>query len=467
MESLESTIIETVKQHSLLKAGDRVAAAVSGGPDSVALLLALSEVSKVLKLTILAAHANHQLRGDESDEDQRFVEELCERLGVRLESKKITVDLSGGSRNLEDAARLHRYSFLAEFAHRERAILATGHNRDDQAETFLMKLFRGAGPAGLSGIFMKRQHRLSTGPVTVIRPLLEVTRREILYYLKRKKQPFREDPTNSLPDYDRNWIRHQLLPTLEGRFGSAISRVLSRNATLFAEIEQHLEIEAEELLGRIGSGDEGAFEIDLREFCQSPLILRRQMARSAIREVKGDLLDITQNHILALLDLSSGTSGRQIDLPGGVNVSREFDSLWIRPRGRKVAAFRYDFRLPGELYLPEVRKKVFARRVSVGNSQGKELLSPCLKQVFVRNRRPGDRYLTTTRSSEKGLKRLFLERRVPISARDRLVMFESEGKLIWIEGFPLNPAAKVGDLDLEGFEIEVASETFGPVEPSK
>ena len=467
MDSFESKVLATINSHSLLNEGEKVVAAVSGGADSVALLTALNELSGVLNLTILAAHANHQLRGHESDEDQRFVGNLCERLEIHLESLKIGVEYSESSRNLEDAARQRRYTFLAEFAHREKAILATGHNRNDQAETFLMKLLRGAGPSGLSGIFIKRRHRLVSDSVTVVRPLLEVTREEIIKYLKRKDQQFREDSTNSLLHYDRNWIRHQLLPALQDRFNPGIAGTLARNAALFAEIEQYLDHEAEELLDRIGTEAEEDLSIDLQGFSESPLILRKQAARHAIRRVKGDLLDISQNHIRAFLEISSGASGRQIHLPGDLRVTREFDNLRIRRISEEVASFEYDFQLPGELYLPEIRKRVLARKVSAGANKGKNLLSTRFSRVAVRNRRPGDRYLTSAKSPEKALKRLFLEKRVPISTRDHLVMLESEGKVVWIEGFPVNPTAEAGELDLEGFEIEVVSETFGPAKPSK
>jgi tRNA(Ile)-lysidine synthase len=467
MDSFESKVLSTIEKHSLLDKGDTVVAAVSGGPDSVSLLVVLNQLAEFLQLTLLAGHANHQLRGDESEEDQRFVGDLCKRLNVPLESLTIELGdrISGG--NLEDLARQRRYQFLAELVHREKAVLATGHNLNDQAETFLMKLFRGAGPSGLSGILVKRSHQLTSESVSVVRPLIEVTREEILGYLRRKNQPFREDSTNADVSYDRNWVRHHLLPTLQDRFNPGIKETLSRNATLFAEIEQHLEKEAEELMGRIGSETEGEVLVDLSELNRTSPALAKQLIRQAIHSVKGDLLDISQNHIMAVLNLCGGTSGRQTHLPGGVRVGREFDSLRIHKTTREAVSFEHRLRLPGRLYLPEIGKTVIVRKVSVGAKRANGLLSTRIDCVTVRNRRPGDRFMDSGKSSEIGLKKLFLKERVPISMRDRLVMLESEGKVVWIEGFPVNPQVEKGELEQEGFEIEVVSETFGPSRPSK
>lgn len=467
MDSFERKVLDTIRNHSLLEGGEKVVVAISGGPDSVALLLSLVSLTAELDLTVHAAHVNHQLRGKESDEDELFVTALCKRLKIPLESRRIRTNHSNLRQNLEDVARQQRYDFLARMADRDNAVLATGHNRNDQAETFLMKLLRGAGPSGLSGIFIKRSHRLASTSVCVIRPLLEVTREEIVHYLDRRKQPFRKDSTNTSLDYDRNWVRHQLLPTLEGRFGESICGILARNASLFAEIEVYLNDLAEKMMIQLGEESEGDLLIDLKKFLACPMVLRKQIARTAIRRVKGDLLDLTQQHVLTLLELSEGTSGKQIHLPAGVRVTREFDRLRIGLAREEVPPFRYELPLPGRLHVPEVEKSVLARKISAGEETNRNLLSKGFSQVTVRNRRPGDRYLTSLHSVEKNVKKLFLEKRVPISTRDRLIMLESEGKVIWIEGFPVDPAARPGSKDLEGIEIEVIDETFGAKKPSK
>jgi tRNA(Ile)-lysidine synthase len=430
-------------------------------------LLALEEISELLDLTLYAAHMNHRLRGHESDKDELFVTGLCERFQIPLETRKLKPAQLKVSQNLENAARQKRYSFLAEIADRESAVLATGHNRNDQAETFLMKLFRGAGPSGLSGIFIKRQHRLGSTSVPVVRPLLEITRKEITDYLEFRGELFREDSTNSMLDYDRNWVRHHLMPTLESRFTPQVSKTLARNAALFSEIETYLDSAAEEVLDELGTDSGEDFLIDLPGFTEAPRILRMQMARTALRRVKGDLLDLTQSHIRKMLDLCKRTSGKQLQLPGSLRVVREFNNLRISLSGEDVSPFEHILQLPGKLEIPEIGKRVCASKVPVSNKGEQNLISTRIKMVTVRNRRPGDRYLLSSKSQKKNLKRLFLEKRVPISQRDRLVMLEYEGRVIWIEGFPVDPTAKTGERDLEGMEIDVISETFPSRKPSK
>ena len=235
----------------------------------------------------------------------------------------------------------------------------------------------------------------------------------------------------------------------------------------FGEIEQYLDDQSAQLLDKIGSEAEGSLLLHLPEFNQAPLAIRKQVARQAICRVKGDLLDIGQNHIQALLGICSGTSGRKIHLPGDLRVSKEFNVLRIGRKGGKIPEFEYFLQFPGQLQLPEIEKMVLAQRVPAGPGKSERLLSTRIEQVIVRNRRPGDRYRLADKSQEKSLKRLFLERRVPISKRDCLVMLESEGKIVWIEGFPPDPDLLVSESDTEGIKIEVVSETFQTSQPSK
>jgi tRNA(Ile)-lysidine synthase len=253
---------------------------------------------------------------------------------------------------------------------------------------------------------------------------------------------------------------------LVGRFNSGISRTLARNASLFAEINSYLEKQGHKHLGEVGAQADMDFLIDISRFKDAPLALRKQMAREAIRRVKGDLLDISHSHIQAMLAMVGGTSGKQLHLPGNIRIVREFDHLRIGKGSAEITKFEYELQPPGYLRVTELEKAVCIRKVKTVEARRGDLLSTRFKRIVVRNRRPGDRYLIST-EKEKTLKRLFLENRVPISRRDRLVLLESEENLIWVEGFPVNPTARAGDSDSEGFEIEVTDETFGPGKPSK
>jgi tRNA(Ile)-lysidine synthase len=228
-----------------------VVVAVSGGPDSVALLLALRETSSA---PLVAAHLNHQLRGQESDADEAFVRDLVESLqtkgapGLDFCSRRIDVAARAQETpdNLENAARRARYDWLTEVARERQARwVATGHTADDQAETVLHRLLRGSGLKGLQGIPVRRE--LVPG-VEVVRPLLAVTRAEVLAFLREREQAFCEDRTNRDLARTRNRLRHELLPRLAEDFNPAIARILCRLAGQAQEIYQDVQVRARQLL---------------------------------------------------------------------------------------------------------------------------------------------------------------------------------------------------------------------------
>lgn len=216
-----NTVRKWIERHKLVGRGDVILAACSGGPDSVALVHLLAGLRQEYGFSLAAAHVNHLLRGAESDADAVFVADFCGRLGLPLYQGSVDVRafMSETGRSLEDAARVLRYRFLRETARGlGGAKIATGHHRDDQAETVLLNLFRGAGGAGLAGI-----HPAANG---VIRPLLSVSRAGIEAYCRDNKLGFRTDSTNLETDYQRNYLRRELMPVLARRFNANIAATL-------------------------------------------------------------------------------------------------------------------------------------------------------------------------------------------------------------------------------------------------
>ena len=243
--SLVHRVAAVVRTRGLIDRGDRIVVAISGGPDSVALLSLLHELASTLDLSLWAAHFNYGLRGVESDGDAAFVADFCERLRIPSVCEPLT--LSGDrykGRSLQEAARDLRYEALERIrasvgAHK----VALGHTRDDQAETLIMRLLRGAGMTGLSAMPCERP--------PFIRPLLKVSRTEILAYLLEKEIPFREDSSNAKPVYVRNRVRHEVLPLLK-QFNPALVDVLARQADILREDDQCLDELAEQQLGQNG-----------------------------------------------------------------------------------------------------------------------------------------------------------------------------------------------------------------------
>ena len=299
MRPFTRRVLQTLHRYQLLKEGDHILVALSGGPDSVALLLVLQELKERLSLGLSAAHVNHQLRGEESEQDEQFVQDLCRQLAIPIEVRRVDTRhaVRESGENLESCARRLRYDFLFELAQRQESRVATGHTLNDQAETFLMKLVRGAGPAGLSGISPLRVNWMGTPgtplSVTVVRPLLGTVRQDVLDYLEDQNQTYRVDSSNQDLSLDRNWVRHQLIPLLEEKLNPALLETLQRSTELFGEVEEFLSRQGKEAFNRCRSGGDRGTRLRISALEDLPAIIQKEVIRRAIATSKGDLRDIS------------------------------------------------------------------------------------------------------------------------------------------------------------------------------
>jgi len=359
-------VLQTLQRYQLLTEGDHTLVALSGGPDSVALLLVLQELRDRLSLDLSAAHLNHQLRGEESEQDEQFVQDLCRKLAIPIEVRRVDTRqaVRESGENLESCARRLRYDFLFEVAGRQESRVATGHTLNDQAETFLMKLVRGSGPAGLSGISPLRVNWMGTPgtslSVTVVRPLLGTLRQDVLDYLEDQNQTYRIDSSNQDLSRDRNWVRHRLIPLLQERLNPALLETLQRSTELFGEVEDFLGRQGKEAFNRCRSGGDQETRLRISGLEDFPAIIAKEVIRRAIATSKGNLRDINLKHVAEVLQLSRITSGKEIHLPGGLRVQREFEELrfTLEP---SPGPFSYPLKVPGEIYIKETSKCVEAR----------------------------------------------------------------------------------------------------------
>jgi len=393
------------------------------------------ELGEVCRFPVTVAHCNHQLRGEESDRDETFTRELCRKKGVPFCSTRLELCGLPTKGNLEDRARLARYDFLAGVAAPSGAVVATGHTLNDQAETLLMRLFRGAGPGGLSGIYAARFHRdIGSGKdVKVVRPLIDVTREQVLTYLGERGQGTVSDASNLDTSLDRNWVRRELIPQVEARLNPKAALALARTAELMAEIEQHLEDAAKRTLSGCLRREDGLVRIRFEDLARTDLAVQRQMVRSLIIEAGGTLDRISLHLVDQVLRLGRRTSGRRIELPGDICAWNEFGCLRLG-RHLPVGEFSHFLEVPGELILPDLGKRVSASIESAGSElQAEDRL------LVIRNRRPGDRLRPLAGQGDRKLKRLFTERRIPAAERDRLLVVEQRGRVVGIEG--ISPAS--------------------------
>ncbi len=300
-----------------------VVVAVSGGADSVALLRALVEARAGGEGRLLVAHFNHRLRGDESEGDQQFVEDLVRSLGIAATIGHADASLrqSAGGEGLESAARAARYDFFAAVAAQFGArYVATAHTADDQVETVLFNVLRGTGLAGLAGIPRTRQ---LSAAATIIRPLLEVTRREVLEYLLTIGQPYRDDSTNTLTEFTRNRIRRDLLPLLERDFNPQVRTSLLRLSAIAGQTSDYVNCEAVALFARVVR--------NIAEGVELPCVVARDVHPTLLRQLLSLVwqrqnwplqdMSLAKWELLAHMAVGTGAAAAAI-LPGAVRAER-------------------------------------------------------------------------------------------------------------------------------------------------
>jgi tRNA(Ile)-lysidine synthase len=467
--TLSQQLLRHIQAERFLRAGDRVGVAVSGGADSVALLLLLLELREKLGIVLSVVHFNHKLRGRASDADEKFVAKLAARYGLELNSASLDVAKKAKKEraNLEDAARRARYDYfrsLAESGPCTRIVVA--HTADDQAETVLAHILRGTGLAGLGGI-----HPVA-GPI--VRPLLGVRRAELKTYLRNRKQTWREDVTNRDTKRMRARIRSKLLPLLEKQFQPAIVEHLATLADLAREDEATLQSHAEMRVLALAEETEGTLRIPARDIAwpksasrslqetngENEQIainsagIRKRMIRHITANIKPRAGQLGANHVAAVLELArSGQSGSSLSLPGGVEVRRERDTLVFRAAengqggSARHAAREYAYnidlaRSSQNVQVPELGC-VFRLRVidwppqrGETNSGEKVLDRDRLRSPLVlRNWRPGDRLRPFGHQNAHKLKRLLNEKRISRWERDGWPVLTSGGVLVWARGF--------------------------------
>ena len=331
-EDMLIKVRKTIKKHDMLRKGDHVLVGVSGGADSVALLAVLDHLRPVWGLTLTAAHFNHKTRAAESDRDEAFVRNLCKSIGIAVVCGSLKEGMRPRGLSTEDFLRRSRYGFFEKARRKAGADrIALGHHQGDQAETVLMNVIRGAGLAGISGIPPVR----NAG--TIIRPLIDCTRREIVDYLAAKGLSFVDDSSNTDERFLRNRIRAHLMPELEKSYNPAIREALCRLANVFRVDNDYITREAQLRLAhwRDGRVQDKPLEVPIAEIKDLHPALQRRAILEIAREISAADAAIGFEHVQAVLALAGGTNpGGSLDLPGGILVKRTYGLLEFRRAAR-------------------------------------------------------------------------------------------------------------------------------------
>jgi tRNA(Ile)-lysidine synthase len=446
-QGLEKTALSTIDRYRMLEGARTVVAAVSGGPDSVALLLFLHGLAPRLRFDLHVFHLDHMLRGQESARDARFVEELARELGLPVRSLAVDVRGEAGlaGRSPQDAAREIRLDRLLGFADEVAADrIATGHTADDQVETFLMRAIQGAGLSGLGGIPPVRGR--------FVRPLIEVWRFQVEEYCDAMGVTPRQDMSNLSISYLRNRVRLSLLPFLASEFGASVKEVVLREVESLALDGDYMKEQAARAfeLARDGKGEEVRLEIP----CLLSLhpALQRGVIREAWSRVAPGEQSLSWRHVLDLLEkVAGGGTGARLDLPGGRVAEREYDLLVFRPGETDTPYPPSSLAVPGVVSLPWAGVTIEARlvgREAVRFSADPEVEFVCPElepSLEVRAPAPGDRFRPLGSGGSKKLKDFFIDLRLPRAVRKRCPVVLSGGDVVWVAGHRIDERFRLPD----------------------
>lgn len=448
--NISSLVLQTIDKFNMIEKGDKVLAAVSGGADSVCMLHILNRIKTDLGFELACAHVNHGLRGDEADHDEQFVRDFCKELGVAFYSKSFDVAAAAAEKKqtLEEAGRYVRYSFFDELKVKHGFNkIATAHNKNDKAETVLMRIIRGTGIDGLGGISYVREDG-------VIRPVLDISRTEIEEYCRVYNLEFCTDATNADNDYTRNKIRNQLIPYLEREFNTGIIDSLVRLSANAEDDSRFLNGYAKRLFERLGSPLPGnkLNTIHIESFKMLEKSIGTRIIRlAAERSANG--IKLEKRHIDDIFEIINKPTGTSLDLPKGLKAQINYGWLTFEgPNDRKsISAQNDDFFVEiavGETVFIESLNKNISIREENGsyNCEINEIAVDFDKigsqPLFLRSRRDGDKIVWFPDGRTKKIKKIFIDEKIPQKDRNKIPLFATGNEVIAIVGSRVNEKYK-------------------------
>jgi len=468
MDTFLRRVAATIARHRMIAPGDTVLVAYSAGADSTALLHALVQLRKKLGCHICACHVHHGLRGGDADADAEHAAGFAESLGVPFTSARADARAYAKERKLstETAAREVRYQLLEQAARDHSAArIATGHTADDQAETVLLNLLRGAGPAGLAGIPPVRGN--------IIRPLIDTEKHRIKYYCDDKRLKYRRDRSNRDMRFARNRVRHRILPVIR-QFQPSVVDVLCRVAWIMRDENQVMVQLAECAAKKLGLTEDSLHDrsIPIRDLADLSPALRRRIARCIIALAKGSDRDIGANRVEAFYGmLTWGNTGAQIGLPGGLTALRTYREVLIqRSAGTKPPP-------TGEWSLPpsgEIEVKELGFGFTLTSSTSKRLpqtphtalldAAAVTGPLRIRTWRPGDRFVPLGMTRSVKLQDFFVNAKVPRALRPWVPLVVCGDRIAWIVGHRISDEFKVTARTRRTIRIEAAEHFIIPSE---
>ena len=441
-----------MREHEMTAPGDAVIVALSGGADSVCLLMVLKQLATP-EFLLRAVHVHHGIRGAEADRDEAFAQKLCESLSVPLCVAYCHVPAYAAEHGLseEEAGRILRYQVLEKEAGKweqelpagSRGKIALAHHRDDNAETILHHLLRGSGLTGLAGIRPVQGRR--------IRPLLCVGREEIRAYLEAGHISWCEDSTNQSPDYTRNRIRSQVLPLLKTAVNEQAEEHILQAGQIIGQADAYLRQQAEEIWQEAVCGrEEDLAAIPLTAFARQPEILKTYLIRHMLDQLHPGWKDIGSRHFTAIAELAGKPVGSRLDLPGGLMARTGYETLEIVRKTEREVSVKTESGADGEIHgrqtVPELHMTVFSRQKDQEipkNQYTKWFDYDKIKGTLsVRTRRTGD-YLILPSGGSKTIARYMIDEKIPKEKREQILLLAEGSHVLWVVGFRISEYYKI------------------------
>ncbi|MBQ9936404.1 MAG: tRNA lysidine(34) synthetase TilS [Lachnospiraceae bacterium] len=451
MSKIIDKVNNFIVDNHMITAGDRIVLGLSGGADSVCLLLLLLDVSSKYgyeSSDIFAVHINHMIRGQEADEDEEFARKLCQErqvnfVGFRKDIVQYAKELG---LSVEEAGRKFRYQCFNEVAKENGCTrVAVAHNKNDMAETVIFNMLRGTGLKGMAGMQPVRGN--------IIRPILGITRDEIIEYLGEKQQTYRIDSTNEGLDYDRNKIRHIILPAMEDINKGAVGHICQMALEAGNSYSYIHNMAIEDYSGISSEDDFGkTVELDVNELYKYSPVLQEHLIHEAIGDVAGEKKDITRRHIVAVVGLLYQETGKQLELPYGIRARRSYDKLIITNKNQDSLDYNIKiepdkvYNIPGQGIIEfkiieysddvEISKKLYTKMLDYDK---------IVDALYLRTPEDGDYVVIDAKGSTKKLSRVFIDNKVDREKRGGWPVIASGKNIVWAVGLRFSEAYKVDE----------------------
>lgn len=450
MEAMEDKVYRTIKTHKLINENDNILLGLSGGPDSMALLYVLMLLKRKMDFKIYAAHINHGVRGKEADEDEYFVKNTCKALNIPFYVKRANMDKYAKENKMssEEAGRKIRYDFFREILNKiGGGKIAVAHNKNDQSETVLFRFIRGAGIDGLVGMKYKNDD--------IIRPLLDVDRREIENYCCINNIETRTDKTNFETLYGRNKIRLELIPYIEKNLNNGIINTLFRNAEVLSDDRDFLNKYSQESFEKISEEEtDNSVVLNKKNFIKLHSAIKSRVIRISVERLMGNIKNLEKKHIDDIMYLFENShTGKEINIAKGISAEVNYDKLIIKKNQRenKKVDFQYKVELNETIFINELNIKIICKvllrektNISFDNRFIKFFDYDKIRSgLCLRNRRVGDKITPIGMNGSKKLKDFFIDEKISREERDKIPLLVDGNNIVWIIGYRVSEKYKI------------------------